>query len=773
MACEPAQLESSIPNAGATAVPSSKALGKRRLDDDDGDEGNAAAPPLHPQPPAVANLARAVQKRERRVTRSSRGAAASEPNSPGTASDAEGNAQPRYLPPRTLIRLITKPPPNLVPVSIAKSAAPVSAPTRGPPTASTSSSFAPTPIDNPDPSNGVATVAGDGQEDVVKLEEGPPGGAEENPLFRLLDETELLPPRGTRHTAVEVDTSDAFYHRLHRYPEVLEKRAARLERERLIHERSKLINELEELRGRTWVYAGTSAGGRAEEERQRRIKLMSERLARYDALLPNQPRKSNFLNLAGAGAVPGPSNLASSGNAGGNARETRTASPALHAPAASALARSQQHPVPPPRAPVATVARPRPSTPVSASASNSSGNPTTIRIKFGPPPTTAASRRTGSNHGGGYNHDDDDDDDNNNEGANDLERYTVKGELRKGPKRDRRAERARAEERRKLGLKPRSSLDKAMLMASTSSSSSSVPLYPPLLPRKSPVKRARRRTSRAGVSYAETDNDDEEEEDDGDDEEGADGEADADAFMADGSGSRGTHYQHQHHHRHPPPLVRKRLPDSFFHSVALRDAFIASMQNRHGSGAEGPSSHHRRRASARVAYAFGQRLPDPALVRQVEFELHGGVDPDADSDGRVALEEMVRARLMERHGEEAVVLGGHVLPKSAVDAWSKDPLHVSPLAATAAAAAATTSTTTMVLDSSSATTTTATTAIAPGFPSSFVAAQGAAPPSAAVAHNSIGEGTPVTVSRAGSPELGAPVATPSSSLRWSSPKRAQ
>jgi hypothetical protein len=61
---------------------------------------------------------------------------------------------------------------------------------------------------------------------------------------------------------------------------VLEKRASRLERERLIHERSKLINELEELRGRAWVYAGTSAGGRAEEERQRKIKEMEERLAR-------------------------------------------------------------------------------------------------------------------------------------------------------------------------------------------------------------------------------------------------------------------------------------------------------------------------------------------------------------------------------------------------------------------------------------------------------------------------------------------------------------
>lgn len=90
---------------------------------------------------------------------------------------------------------------------------------------------------------------------------------------------------------VQADTSDAFYLRLHRYPEVLEKRASRLERERLIHERSKLINEIEELRGRTWVYAGTSAGGRAEEERQRRIREMEERLARCVCLHPYLPKR--------------------------------------------------------------------------------------------------------------------------------------------------------------------------------------------------------------------------------------------------------------------------------------------------------------------------------------------------------------------------------------------------------------------------------------------------------------------------------------------------
>lgn len=89
----------------------------------------------------------------------------------------------------------------------------------------------------------------------------------------------FIPSCAVLTPSLQVDTSDAFYHRLHRFPEVLEKRSARLERERLIHERSKLINELEELRGRGWVYQGAQ-GGKGEEERRRRIKEGEDRLKR-------------------------------------------------------------------------------------------------------------------------------------------------------------------------------------------------------------------------------------------------------------------------------------------------------------------------------------------------------------------------------------------------------------------------------------------------------------------------------------------------------------
>lgn len=85
--------------------------------------------------------------------------------------------------------------------------------------------------------------------------------------------------------SLQVDTSDAYYHRLHRFPEVLEKRSARLERDRLIHERSKLILEIEEMRGRGWVYHG-SQGGKGEAERRRKLSEGEERLKRSVSFSP-------------------------------------------------------------------------------------------------------------------------------------------------------------------------------------------------------------------------------------------------------------------------------------------------------------------------------------------------------------------------------------------------------------------------------------------------------------------------------------------------------
>ncbi|BGP23196.1 proteophosphoglycan 5 [Rhodotorula toruloides] len=574
------------------AAPSLKALGKRRLDDAVAVSPDSSTPPLAKKPRPQPSQVQQVQKQERRVTRSSLGGLANGSRE-GSFVGSEGTSQPVYLPSKTSILLTTRPLPKLTrhpPIN------------RSPPTPSTSAAAA-----TADTTAGQPPVSEAVTDDTPRQKQE--GDVVEKPLFRLLDETELLPPRGTRHApAPEVDTSDAFYLRLHRYPEVLEKRASRLERERLIHERSKLINELEELRGRAWVYAGTSAGGRAEEERQRKIKEMEERLARYDALLPNQPRKSNFLNLASTAAGPAPHPHAHPSRG-----DSRTESPAPRA----AGARTRQ-------------ARPadlsfRPPTPVSASASQN-GSRTTIRIKFGPPSrTTSPSHSTCGSEAG-----------------LDLDRYTVRGETRKGPKRDRKAERERAEMRRKMGLKPRASIDKARGGEGEG--------------RK--ARRSGRATARR-QSYAEDEDDEDDEGTDAD----AEGEDWGEEFWGGGEATR-------NHSGKPAELVRLRLPDSFFHSAALRDSVISS---------QGPNA---RRSSSRVAYAFGQRLPDHALLRQVEFELHGGISGDAEDDeeghSRMSLEQLVSMR-MQTHGEEVVVLDGRVLPKSAVDAWSKDPLLVSPV----------------------------------------------------------------------------------------------
>lgn len=78
----------------------------------------------------------------------------------------------------------------------------------------------------------------------------------QTPSFRLLTEAELLPPgrtRGVQHSppsgvgGVPPD-ADAHFHRLHRFPEVLEKRSKRREKEKLVHARFNLRTTLEALK---------------------------------------------------------------------------------------------------------------------------------------------------------------------------------------------------------------------------------------------------------------------------------------------------------------------------------------------------------------------------------------------------------------------------------------------------------------------------------------------------------------------------------------------
>ncbi|GAA5867301.1 hypothetical protein JCM1840_005018 [Sporobolomyces johnsonii] len=609
MASLPVPAAAVPPESSPAPPPSLKALGKRRLDSPvDSLAPSSLNSTKAPQPPQV----QATKAREKRVTRSSLGGqqAGSREGSVGTS---EGAAPPLYLPLKTPILLTTRalaglshyPAPD--PSSIAGPAPAVARP-------------------SPDLPRGDLPAS-----EIVADETKPELNGqktEAKPLFRLLDDSELLPPRGSRHAPLpDSDTSDAFYLRLHRYPEVLEKRASRLERERLIHERSKLIIELEELRGRGWVYMGNNAGGRAEEERQRKIREGEERLKRYDALLPNQPRKSNFLNLSSASAnatAPSPS-------LSQPAAPSRTVSPV---PAALSGTRSRPVRAPIPTRPSSSFASPdinRPPTPLSATGDGG----TTIRIRFGAGPGSASASLAPSPVSSP---------------APPIHSYTPSTSYgaqpppRKGPKRDRKAERERAEERRRLGIAPRASIEKA----------------------KFGTKAQRGPQRRRSVNYAEDDDEDDEldelELEDDEDEDGG-GPGDEHDEWDDTDSETGQPYRASRtarcgsHHAPSSSIRSKRLPGSFFHSAALRDSVLLSHQ---------PG----RRSSSRVAYAFGHRLPDAALLKYQEFEPHGGVDGEAA--GRT-LEEMVRER-REHKGESVVVLGGRVLPKSAVDAWSVDPM---------------------------------------------------------------------------------------------------
>ena len=120
---------------------------------------------------------------------------------PLTSFPLLGHAQPRYLPARTRVRLVSKQPPNLVPFqTIAQSSSAAAAATL------TSSSSA-------TPNHKEA-----GSQESIKPEEGTAAQTTpaEKPLFRLLDETELLPPRGTRHAAAEVRLSPSLASNLSR-----------------------------------------------------------------------------------------------------------------------------------------------------------------------------------------------------------------------------------------------------------------------------------------------------------------------------------------------------------------------------------------------------------------------------------------------------------------------------------------------------------------------------------------------------------------------------
>ena len=344
-------------------------------------------------------------------------------------------------------------------------------------------------------------------------------------------------------------------------------------------------------------------------------------LVRYDALLPNQPRKSNFLNN-------GPHSVANDSN-------SRAGSPAVPSAPPRAQSRRQQDPY-------------RHSTPLSASGDGS----TTIRIKFGangarrPNSTTTRGGQSKQRSRISYAEADTDDEEEDEEGERDYyyEHEPAQSRSGKGQKRDRAAEKARAQERVRLGYPARSS-------------------YPVNISDRIDTTKRRRRRSKS-----------EEEDEEADSEDNDDQEADDDAEDR----------SHVTRPRHAVQLQsrrrrasrgehrRIRLPDSFFHTEASRDLYLSTLQPS-DPGAPGSS----RRSSSRLAFAFGQRLPDAALLRYQEFELFGGVaedetDQETGNTGR-RLEDMVVERLGVANAE---VWGGRVVPKSALDAERRGPIVI-------------------------------------------------------------------------------------------------
>lgn len=71
---------------------------------------------------------------------------------------------------------------------------------------------------------------------------------------------------------------------------MLEKRSARFERERLVHERAQLVLEIDALKSRG--YAATkhpnAVLGKGELDRRKKLKQLEDRLRRYDVLLPDK-----------------------------------------------------------------------------------------------------------------------------------------------------------------------------------------------------------------------------------------------------------------------------------------------------------------------------------------------------------------------------------------------------------------------------------------------------------------------------------------------------
>ncbi|KEP54219.1 something about silencing, SAS, complex subunit 4 [Rhizoctonia solani 123E] len=131
----------------------------------------------------------------------------------------------------------------------------------------------------------------------------------QTPEYCLLSEVYQPSSRLRTRTEADVfDSSDAMYERLHRKPEMLEKRQRRREKDKLEHERYKLKERVEQLRAMDLHHfrgllpsshstPGTESNHELETIRSELLAHADDLIRRYDVLLPPDPRAANGQRL--------------------------------------------------------------------------------------------------------------------------------------------------------------------------------------------------------------------------------------------------------------------------------------------------------------------------------------------------------------------------------------------------------------------------------------------------------------------------------------------
>lgn len=120
--------------------------------------------------------------------------------------------------------------------------------------------------------------------------------------------------------------------------------------------------------------------------------------------------------------------------------------------------------------------------------------------------------------------------------------------------------------------------------------------------------------------------------------------------------------------------VKQRQLDSFYSSAELRSSVMDTFSLSSTSAI--PKN---RRASSRLSYAFGQRIPDHILAQQSEFELHGGGPGEKLEDMVLRRSNKIKRSLAGEEGKEydegeveaTRVFGGVVVPASAMSIQSR------------------------------------------------------------------------------------------------------